>query len=320
MSWSRVRWSHGVSPLRRVVPGHRPRGRVGRGLLGHHGRRRPSTSTSPPASRSTRTGHCHPQVVAAIQRPGGAVHPRPGQLLPPRPARAARRRGSPRSRPASIDTFFFANSGAEATEAAVKLAKQATGRPNVIVFHGSFHGRTHLTMAMTTSKTGYRAGHAPLPSGVFVAPFPDPLARRRATPRSTACLAGFDHLLASQTAPARPRRWSSSRCSARAATCPRPAAFLAGRRRALPRRTASCSSPTRCRPASAAPGRCSRSSTTASSPTSSCMAKGIASGFPISALGASAELDGQLADGHRTAAPTAATRSGARRRSPPSTC
>ena len=63
--------------------------------------------------------------------------------------------------PPPIDTFFFANSGAEATESAVKLAKQATGRPNVIVFQGSFHGRTHLAMAMTTSKTVYRAGHAP---------------------------------------------------------------------------------------------------------------------------------------------------------------
>ena len=62
--------------------------------------------------------------------------------------------------PGAIDTFFFANSGAEITEAAIKLAKQATGRPNIIVFAGSFHGRTHLTMAMTTSKTIYRAGHA----------------------------------------------------------------------------------------------------------------------------------------------------------------
>ena len=58
----------------------------------------------------------------------------------------------------------------------MKLANQATKRPNIIVFQGSFHGRTHLAMAMTTSKTGYRAGHSPLPSGVFVAPFP---ARRR---------------------------------------------------------------------------------------------------------------------------------------------
>jgi len=74
--------------------------------------------------------------------------------------------------PEHINRFFFANSGAEATEGAVKLAKCATGRPNVIVFQGSFHGRTHLTMAMTTSKTVYRHKYHPLPSGIFVAPAP----------------------------------------------------------------------------------------------------------------------------------------------------
>ena len=65
--------------------------------------------------------------------------------------------------PPSIDSFFFTNSGAEATEAAVKLARHATGRPNVIVVQGGFHGRTYLTMAMTTSKVGVRAGYQPLP-------------------------------------------------------------------------------------------------------------------------------------------------------------
>ena len=55
--------------------------------------------------------------------------------------------------PDGIDTFFYANSGAEITEAAVKLAKQATGRPNIVVVQGSFHGRTHQAMAMTTSKS-----------------------------------------------------------------------------------------------------------------------------------------------------------------------
>jgi 4-aminobutyrate aminotransferase len=57
-------------------------------------------------------------------------------------------------------------------EAAVKLARQATQRPNIIVFQGSFHGRTAQAMAMTTSKTVYRKHYQPLPPGVFVAPFP----------------------------------------------------------------------------------------------------------------------------------------------------
>jgi 4-aminobutyrate aminotransferase len=73
----------------------------------------------------------------------------------------------------SLDTFFFSNSGAEAVEGAVKLAKAATGKTNIIVFQGSFHGRTHATMAMTTSKTIYRGGYQPLIPGIFVAPFPN---------------------------------------------------------------------------------------------------------------------------------------------------
>ena len=55
-------------------------------------------------------------------------------------------------------------------------------------------------MAMTTSKTGYRAGHAPLPAGVYVAPFPDPLAVDQDA-EVAAALAGLDHLLKSMTAP-----------------------------------------------------------------------------------------------------------------------
>jgi len=54
--------------------------------------------------------------------------------------------------PAPIDSFFFTNSGAEAVENAVKIARVATGKPNIIVFSGSFHGRTAATMALTTSK------------------------------------------------------------------------------------------------------------------------------------------------------------------------
>jgi 4-aminobutyrate aminotransferase len=58
----------------------------------------------------------------------------------------------------SLDTFFFWNSGAEAVEAAVKLARQATGRQNIIAMNGSYHGRTFGTMALTKSKTVYSAG------------------------------------------------------------------------------------------------------------------------------------------------------------------
>lgn len=66
---------------------------------------------------------------------------------------------------------FFANSGAEADENAVKVAKAYTKRPNIIVFSGAFHGRTLLTMSMT-SKKSYAVGMGPLPGGIFRARFP----------------------------------------------------------------------------------------------------------------------------------------------------
>jgi 4-aminobutyrate aminotransferase len=121
------------------------------------------------------TGHAHPHVAAAIAAQAqrfihAQINVFTHDLAQPLAAKLNE------ITPAGIDTFFYANSGAEITEAAVKLAKQATRRPNIVVFQGSFHGRTHMAMAMTTSKTVYRAGHAPLPGGVYVSPFPDPLA------------------------------------------------------------------------------------------------------------------------------------------------
>ena len=66
---------------------------------------------------------------------------------------------------------FFANSGAEADENAVKIAKAFTKRPNIIVFSGAFHGRTLLTMSMTAKKA-YADGMGPFPDGIYRAEFP----------------------------------------------------------------------------------------------------------------------------------------------------
>jgi 4-aminobutyrate aminotransferase len=119
----------------------------------------------------TNTGHCHPRVVRAIQDQAARFIHAQVNIYYHQPlfrlAEALRR-----VVPARLDSFFFSNSGAEAVEAAVKLARHATGRPNVVVFQGSFHGRTAQAMAMTTSKTVYRVAYQPLPGGVFVAPFP----------------------------------------------------------------------------------------------------------------------------------------------------
>ena len=117
------------------------------------------------------TGHCHPNVVKAIQEQSQKLlFGQMNCVIPQATVHLAEKLNE--ITPRHIDRFFFSNSGAEATESAIKLAKAATGRSNVIVFQGSFHGRTHLTMAMTTSKTAYRYKYQPLPAGIFVAPFP----------------------------------------------------------------------------------------------------------------------------------------------------
>jgi 4-aminobutyrate aminotransferase len=149
----------------------------------------------------TNTGHCHPRVVEAIREQAGLLLHGQANIILHRPMLELVRALQPIV-PASIDGFFFSNSGAEAVEGAVKLARHATGRPNIIVFQGSFHGRTAATMAMTTSKTSYRVNYQPLPAGVFVAPYPYAY-RFGWSEQQTSdwCLEELEFLLLTQTAP-----------------------------------------------------------------------------------------------------------------------
>ncbi len=119
----------------------------------------------------TNTGHSHPAVVKAVQEQVAKImHAQVNCYFHEPLIRLSHALNE--VTPDNLDTFFFSNSGAEAVEGAVKLARHATGRTNIIVFQGSFHGRTAQTMAMTTAKTVYRVNYQPLPGGVFVAPFP----------------------------------------------------------------------------------------------------------------------------------------------------
>ena len=234
------------------------------------------------------TGHCHPKVTAAIAAQAERfIHASANVYTHDLLETLAGKLDA--ITPEPIDTFFFANSGAEITEAAVKLAKQATKRPNTIVFQGSFHGRTHLAMSMTTSKTVYRAGHAPLPSGVYVSPFPDPLASdQEAT--VTASLRSFDRLLATQTAPSETACVILEPVLGEGGYVPAPQAFVEG-------------IVERCREHGilfiadevqsgfGRTGEWFAVDRFGVEPDIICMAKGIASGFPLSALGTRRELD-----------------------------
>jgi 4-aminobutyrate aminotransferase len=234
------------------------------------------------------TGHAHPHVVEAIARQAqrfihAQVNVFKHDLLEPLAGKLHE------ITPAGIDTFFFANSGDEITEAAVKLAKQATGRPNVVVFSGSFHGRTHLTMAMTTSKTVYRAGHQPLPAGVFVAPYPSPTAADQDAEVASA-LAGFDHVLQTLSAPGETAAVILEPVLGEGGYIASPPAFIHG----LVER---CRAHGMLFVADEVQSGFGRTGTMFAiehygvEPDILCMAKGIASGFPFAALGTRRELD-----------------------------
>jgi 4-aminobutyrate aminotransferase len=230
----------------------------------------------------TSTGHCHPHVVAAIaEQASRFIHAQVNvyrhNLLVPL---AERLRAVT---PDGIDAFFFTNSGAEATEAAVKLAKQATGRSNVVVFEGSFHGRTHLTMAMTTSKVGYRSGYAPLPAGVHVAPFPAPGATTRE------CLGRLRKVFETISAPSETAAVVIEPVLGEGGYLPAPPAFLEGV-------AALCAELGVLFVADEVQTGFGRTGTMFAveqygvTPDVLVMGKGIASGFPFAAIGASAAL------------------------------
>ncbi len=149
----------------------------------------------------TNTGHAHPRVAEAIRRQAGLLLHGQANIIIHKPLLELVNELRTVV-PPELDGYFFSNSGAEAIEGALKLARMATGRPNVIVFHGSFHGRTVGTMSLTTSKTIYRAGYQPLMPGVFVAPYP--YAFRYGWDENTTgqwCLEELEYLLVTQTAP-----------------------------------------------------------------------------------------------------------------------
>jgi len=149
----------------------------------------------------TNTGHCHPRVVKAVcAQASKLLHGQVNIVVHTPLLKLIEELRT--IVPSELNGFFFSNSGAEAVEGSVKLARMATGRPNVIVFQGSFHGRTVGTMSLTTSKTIYRAGYQPLMPGVFVAPYPYSYRYGWEPARARDwCLEELRFLLLTQTAP-----------------------------------------------------------------------------------------------------------------------
>src|SRR3954469_19991631 len=108
------------------------------------------------------TGHCHPEVVAAVQDQAAKLLHMSGTDFYYRPQIDLAERlgeGAPGAAPKKV---FFTNSGAEALEAALKLARWHTRRNRVVAFFGAFHGRTYGAMSLSGSKLVHRRGFSPL--------------------------------------------------------------------------------------------------------------------------------------------------------------
>jgi 4-aminobutyrate aminotransferase len=117
------------------------------------------------------TGHCHPRVVQAIRdQAGELLHICGADFYEPMYVELASRlsRLAPGTGPHKV---LLLNSGAEAVEAALKLARYHTGRPYVIAFLGAFHGRTMGAISLTASKQTYRRGFGPLVPGIIHVPY-----------------------------------------------------------------------------------------------------------------------------------------------------
>jgi 4-aminobutyrate aminotransferase len=118
------------------------------------------------------TGHCHPKVVEAIHVQASKLLHMSGTDFYYRPQIELAERLSQLAPGASAKKVFFCNSGAEAIEAALKLARWHTERSRVIAFFGAFHGRTYGAMSLSGSKLTHRRGFSPLVPDVHHIPFP----------------------------------------------------------------------------------------------------------------------------------------------------
>jgi 4-aminobutyrate aminotransferase len=156
------------------------------------------------------TGHCHPHVVEAVVAQARSLIHTSVVVHHPRNIELAERIGALcpfLDRP----QVFFCNSGAEAVDGAVKLARRVTGRPGILAFEGAFHGRTLAATTLTTAKRRYREGYDPLLPSVHHAPYCRPRGAGQATPDAAAdtmpdaavdvALAALDDLLAREALP-----------------------------------------------------------------------------------------------------------------------
>lgn len=240
----------------------------------------------------TSTGHCHPDVVAAArEQVGKIVHAQYTTVMHKPLLELTERLGD--FLPSGLDSVFYATSGSEAVEASIRLARMATGRPNIISFHGGFHGRTVGAASLTTAGTKFRSGFSPLMGGVHIAPFPH--AYRYGWDEETAvafALKELDQLLASISSPADTAGFIIEPVLGDGGYIPTPVGFLQGLRERADKHGIVLILDE----VQAGVGRTGKfwgHDWAGITPDVVITAKGLASGFPISAIAASTELMGK---------------------------
>jgi 4-aminobutyrate aminotransferase len=240
----------------------------------------------------TSTGHCHPDVVAAArEQVGKIVHAQYTTVMHKPLLELTEKLGE--YLPTGLDSVFYATSGSEAVEASIRLARMATGRPNIISFHGGFHGRTVGAASLTTAGTKFRSGFSPLMGGVHIAPFPH--AYRYGWDEETAvafALKELDQLLASISSPADTAGFIIEPVLGDGGYIPTPVGFLQG----LRERADKYGIILIVDEVQAGVGRTGKfwgHDWAGITPDVVITAKGLASGFPISGIAASTELMGK---------------------------
>lgn len=142
----------------------------------------------------TNVGHCHPRVVAAIEAQARSLLHTSVVFRHPRYIELAERIG--RLTPFFHEPrVFLCNSGAEAVDGALKLARRVTGKGGIVAFRRAFHGRTLAATSLTTTKSTYREGYEPLLGSVNLAPYCIPSEHQSEAAAVAAALAGLDEVL-----------------------------------------------------------------------------------------------------------------------------
>ncbi|MGZ8513379.1 MAG: aspartate aminotransferase family protein [Candidatus Limnocylindria bacterium] len=250
----------------------------------------------------TNTGHAHPRVVAAIAEQAARgihlqqniVYHEPGLRLHDRLPRRF-----PNARDGEAYGLFLSNSGAEAIEAAVKLAKYATRRPALVAFRGGFHGRTHAAMSLTSSGVKVRGHYEPLPGSVHHVPFP--YALRNPTGRSEEAALRFtldaiDELFATMVSPEDVAAFVMEPILGEGGYVPAPDGFLPALREVADRHGILLAVD-EIQTGFGRTGRFFATEWTTATPDIVIMAKGIASGLPLSGILATRELLDRLGPG-----------------------